>query len=148
MLGLAPEIVQEQQKKAESIYFLSGSLVHHSFHAPPGEDSSNKQHHNPFLGAAQRVLGVLLQPAVVRTHQMLKVHLEEEGLGASAFYNTSGIKVIFKIIFCLTHSWLLITKVMITPLDRSGPIFSLKVPEVSPPPTFGSCSPVHIPTTI
>lgn len=140
--------MQEQQKKAESIYFLSGSLFRHSFQVPLGEESSNEQHDNPFLGAAQRVLGALLQPAMVRPHQMLKGHLEEEGLGASAFYNTSGIKMIFKIIFCLTHSWLLTTKVMITPLAGSSPIFSLKVPEVSPPPAFRSCLPMHIPTTI
>lgn len=139
MLGLAPEIVQEQQKKAERIYFLSGSIVHHNFQVPLGEESSDEQGPNPFLGAAQWVPGVLLQPAVVRAHQMLEVHLEGEGLGASASYYTFGIKMILKTIFCLTHSWLLATEVMITPLAGPGSLFL----EGISPPTFRPCLPMH-----
>lgn len=71
------------------------------------EENSNEQGHNPFLGAAQHVPGVLLQPAVVRAHHMLRVHLEGKGLGASAFYYTSRIQMVFKIIFYLSHSGLL-----------------------------------------
>lgn len=92
-------MVQEQQKKTEKVCFLSGSVVHHSFPGPLGEVSSNKQGHNPFLGAAQWVLGAPVLPAVVRAHRMLQVHLAGESLGAPAFCYTSRKKMILKITF-------------------------------------------------
>lgn len=38
--GLTPKIVQDQQKKAEYIYFLSCFKVHHNFQVPLEEESS------------------------------------------------------------------------------------------------------------